>query len=237
METRKKIWVIEDDTGLQFVYGEILGVRYDLEFFDTLAKFRERLKNRTENPDLMIVDLRLPDGSFLDLLVESESEHLLSMPFLIVSSVDDIDALRICFEEGAIDYISKPFGKSELLVKIERIFDRPKQHTAPPKVSTSSQRRSPEFRLDPETLSVMMGTAQSTPLTSKEYQILSVLYAAPGNELPRDQIVERVWQKTKVTGKTLDVHLFNLRKKLAHIGVALVFQAPHSFRLVMRTED
>jgi DNA-binding response OmpR family regulator len=227
METKKKIWVVEDDKGLQFVYGEILGMRYSLEFYETLAAFREGLNSRSADPDLLILDLRLPDGSFLDLLTHSESGKLLVIPFLIVSSVDDLDALRICFEEGAIDYITKPFGKSELIVKIERIFQREK---SPQAIIDAKDRL--EILLDPVTLTVKRGLLHSPPLTSKEYQILSVLYTAPENLLPREQIVDRVWQKTKVTGKTLDVHLFNLRKKLANIGVELVFRPPHSFKLL-----
>ncbi len=239
-DTKKNIWVVEDDAGLQFVYGEILGFRYNLTFFGTLEKFRAALKERadTSTPDLLIMDLRLPDGSFLDLLMEADSPKLFSMPFLVVSSMDDLDALRICFEEGAIDYITKPFGKSELIVKIERIFLRPPEaRVFHREHSNETGAMGQEILLDPVTLTVRRGTLQSSPLTSKEFQILSVLKNAPQNALPRDQIVDRVWQKTKVTGKTLDVHLFNLRKKLVGLRVELVFQPPQSFRLLCDRMD
>lgn len=121
MKNTKSIWIVEDDAGSQFVYNEILGFRYRLQMFNNLQKFRDAWNNGERKPDLMIVDLHLPDESFLSFLQsEGAKEMKRSTPFIVVSSLDDLDALRICYEEGAVEFISKPFAKSELVVKVER---------------------------------------------------------------------------------------------------------------------
>ncbi len=220
MNSRKTIWIVEDDKSAQFVYRECLDLRYDLKFSDTLGAFKEELASVKE-VDLILADLRLEDESFLDFL-SKESEALRNIPFIVVSSVDDLDALRLCYRQGAADYLTKPFGKSELIVKVDRYlskFEEEEHHSAP-------------FQLDPTRLIVQCGDKKSAPLTSKEFQILTTLERAPQHRLTRQELINHVWREVHVEKKTLDVHLCNLRKKLTPIGIEIVFYSPESYVLL-----
>src|SRR4051812_29006150 len=95
------IWILEDDIGAQFVYEETLGIRYQIENFNTVDALRRRLTESRNRPGLIIADLRLPDQSFLSFLNSKEASLLRNSPFLVVSSVDDLDSLRFCFSAGA----------------------------------------------------------------------------------------------------------------------------------------
>lgn len=213
MQKSYSIWVLEDDPGSRFVYAEVLALRYNLSQFGSVKEFAEALRTaRASNskPDLVVADLRLPDDTFLNFMDNGEGKELMQgVQFVVVSSVDDIDALRFCFSNGAVDYITKPFGKSELVVKVERLF--------------SSNGGTNDVSVDLTSLSVVFGKARSESLTSKEFQIMSLLQQNGSSGLSRAEIVGAVWGTVKVSSKAFDVHLFNLRRKLAPLGIEVRF--------------
>ena len=213
------IWVLEDEESCRFIYSESIGIRCKLKLFEHLNKFREELSAAEEKPDLIIADIRLHDDSFLKFIsVESDLSLLKGIPFIIVSSVDDIDILKKCFEEGAIDYLTKPFSKTELIVKVERALSGELQDDGVVEV---------------DNMKMVAGTEKGVvKLTPKEMQILSVLKHAKGEPVPRDMIVKRVWDSTSVGAKTLDVHLFNLRRKAGNLGLEIKFIRPNSLQLL-----
>ena len=100
----KKIWILEDDNGCQFVHEQTLVDKYLIKFFRGISSFREELKSNVERPSLLIADLNLEDGNFMSFLNSDEANSIFKIPFIIVSSIDDADALRFCFAEGAIDF-------------------------------------------------------------------------------------------------------------------------------------
>lgn len=223
------IWTLEDDPGLRFVYDEILGFRYRLRQFETLASFENAIESLPPSyPDLLIADVRLSDGNFLNLLASRQGAKVKRIPFLVVSLIDDLDALRLAFDEGAIDYLTKPFGRGELIVKVERILSQ-RTILYEPDVEMDEQ---DGFYVDPTSLRVFRGSRCSNPLTSKEYQIFHLLSSESSNSVARNEIISRVWGKVSVTSKTLDVHLFNLRRKLAPLAMDVYRTAPNSYRLL-----
>lgn len=210
------IWVLEDDPSAQFVYEEILGFRYKLHLFSSVAQFQTSLGAEDEpRPNLIVADLRLPDQSFLSFLESPQVAQIKGIPFIVVSSMDDLDALRYCFEKGAVDYITKPFGKGELIVKLERLLS---EKTFTPIADLAPAR---ELAVDLASLSVSHDGNSSPPLTAKELQILTILQRSLPNGTSRDEIMSQVWGAVKVDLKSLDVHLFNLRKKLSPIGIEI----------------
>lgn len=88
MKYSKSIWIVEDDPGSQFVYNEILGFRYRLQMFGNLQMFRDAWKNEAQRkPDLMIIDLHLPDDSFINFLqTDAGKEMTRSTPFIVGAS-------------------------------------------------------------------------------------------------------------------------------------------------------
>lgn len=199
----KALWILEDDRGCQFVYEQTLDHRYQTRYFRSLQDFIQALKSEGPKPALIIADLMLSDGNFLEFLTNSESD-ILVIPFIIVSSVDDIDALRFCFKEGALDYLTKPFKKNELLVKIENVL--------------VGQRKSPEV-LTHE--SVMVDGVEIEGLTTKQTQLVGLFLREDNRTVTRQSILENVWGKTNVHPKTVDVHLYNLRRKLHGYGLMI----------------
>ncbi|MBY0371431.1 response regulator transcription factor [bacterium] len=215
--TSKSIWIIEDDPGVRFVYEEVLALRYSLTFLQSVEEFCSALETRPR-PDLLLADLRLPGESFLQFLKGPHSAaRIAGIPFVVLSSVDDLDTLRSCFELGARDFLTKPIGKGELIVKLERLLAG---EAAP----------EPLFQLDSIALNVI-AHGKKNRLTAKEFQILSIFHASPGYQVSRDEILKRVWNDVAVDSKTLDVHLSSLRKKISELGLEIAFLPSGSYRL------
>lgn len=191
------VWVLEDDPGCRYVYDQILALRYSYRSFENLEDFRVALNEEKDKPHLVIADLRLPDGDFIDFLSASK-ESVKNIAYIVVSSTDDLDILRECFTKGALDYLTKPFSKAELTVKVERLIKTRG-------VQTQSSG-------GPVTQALPNGV-ELYDLTKKEFLIYRAFMDAPGRCLDRDQLIQAVWKDVSVTPKTLDVHLFNLRKK------------------------
>ncbi len=234
MSHDRVIWIIEDDAGCQFVYEEILSIRYKIKIFSTFTAFKKALnmspqgsvrgQGKGDHPDLVILDLRLPGEYLLHILSSQEGSIFDDLSFLVVSSVDDIDALRLCFERGALDYITKPFSKNELIVKVERCLkglraDRENDDEG-------------ELILDPTFLTAKRHGIIVSSLTTKEMQILSLLKNAPHQTVLRQELMLKVWGGVSVSSKTLDVHIFNLRKKIIELGVEIRYLPPNSYTLI-----
>ena len=217
-----KLWILEDHEGQQFVYRELLEESFELLFFDVLDSFKVAYGSCPNTlPDLIIADLRLPDGSFLEFAPQMQQ----AVPFIVVSSTDDLRILEQCYLRGAADYLTKPIGKSELIFKINRLL----ADSARPTTRGTSKNSTPHPLGLPEVFSDL-------DLTLKEIQIVAALLNGPGQALPRGQIIETVWKKLKVGSKTLDVHLVKLRRKLKKIGYEIVFEQPDLYRLQRQSD-
>lgn len=217
---RTKIWVLEDDPGIQFLYQEILELAYDISIFGTVREFDTAISSGSDAPDLVIADLRLPDANFLSLLKPNETRTWTNfIPYMVVSSLDDMDAIRTCFDNGACDYIYKPFGKNELLLKIERIL-----------VEKNVRKPLESLSIDSKTFKVSNGTA-SVALTTKEFQIISLIYNSKSLTVCRTDLMNKIWNKSDTGSKTLDVHLHNLRRKIQPLGLKIVHRHPYEYFL------
>jgi DNA-binding response OmpR family regulator len=220
MKPRTKIWVLEDDPGIQFLYQEILELNYDISIFGTVREFDTAISKKGDGPDLVIADLRLPDANFLSLLKPEVAHRWTSViPYVVVSSLDDMDAIRTCFDNGASDYIYKPFGKNELLLKIERIL-----------AENSVRKPLDSLAIDSKTFKVSNGKS-SVSLTTKEFQIISLLYNSKSLTVNRTDLMSKIWNKTDTGSKTLDVHLHNLRRKIQPLGLKIVHRHPYEYFL------
>jgi len=215
-----KVWAIEDDPGCRFLYEEVLGPRYALTVFTRLAAFRAAIDQAPEAPALIVADLCLPDGMFLQILQsKSQNTRPTEIPLIVVSSIGGEAELHACFDYGATDYLVKPFNKNELLVKVERCIAHAKA-------------RSHQVTIDPTTMTIVTNSGKaSVPLTARELQIVTLLHAEMPRPIAREQIVNVVWNKTTVSPKTLDVHLFNLRQKLLPLGLAIEYLPTCHFQL------
>lgn len=209
LEKNFRIWIIEDDENMQFVYRDILGSHYELKFFESLEKFSQGVE-QWPKPHLLILDLVFPDG-LLHQVFPQYADSLKQVPFLVVSALDEEEAIRASLRWGALDYITKPFGKSEIQVKIEAHLRR-----YAPQVAYE-----PIFRLDPLSLTVFNSWGRSSELTSKEFRIMSLFLDAHEYRINRQDIFDTLWKNIRVSTKTLDVHLSNIRRKIEPLRLSI----------------
>jgi DNA-binding response OmpR family regulator len=160
-------------------------------------------------PDLVILDLGLPDGDGLD-LCRTIRERSTAYILVLTGRDDEIDML-LGFRLGADDYMKKPFSPKELAARIEALLRRPRHAEA-----GAATRAFGDLTVD--TLGRMV-TVAGTPieLTRIEFDIIDALSERPAVVLSRLQLLERVWGPGWVgDDHVIDVHIANLRKKLAN---------------------
>ncbi len=170
----------------------------------------ERIADATRPfPDVVLLDLRLPDGDGLEVCKEIRAAH--EVPIIVVTARgEEVDRV-LGLELGADDYVVKPFGFRELLARIRAVTRR-----AQPKSVTGSVRQVGPLVVDRRTRRV---TVDDEPivLTPKEFDVLALLAEDPDAVWSRTQILEEVWDPHWYgPTKTLDVHVATLRKKLGH---------------------
>jgi DNA-binding response OmpR family regulator len=153
--------------------------------------------------DLVILDLGLPDDDGLSVLraIRKQSD----IPVIIATARGDEMDRVIGLEIGADDYVVKPFSVRELAARVRAIARR--RVVEAPIFSRS-------INLDRNRREVSV-SGELIELTMKEFELLSVLMEEPGRTVPRQELYSRVWDPIWIgSGKTLDVHVAGLRKKL-----------------------
>jgi DNA-binding response OmpR family regulator len=219
--TKANIWILEDDPGIQIVYEEMLGQQYNLRIFDNIDEFSTTLQvTDPKSVSLLIADIRLPKISFLSYLKSDFKGQIKNIPYVVVSSLSDADILKFCFDQGASDFIVKPFTRGEIITKVERALN------------ASSEKMVPMVELDSASLTVRANNEVSHSLTSKEFQILTMVYGGPGHSISKDEIMTVIWGDAKKETKALDVHLANLRKKVANLGIDIRYRHPGKYVLL-----
>lgn len=153
--------------------------------------------------DVVVLDLGLPDGEGLDVLREIRA--ISDVPVIIATARGEETDRIIGLELGADDYVVKPFSVRELAARIRAIARRRRTE---PEVGSGS------LVVDKNTRRVTFGD-RAIDLTAKEFDLLAVLAEEPGKVYSRQELYTRVWDPVWVgTGKTLDVHIGSLRRKL-----------------------
>ncbi|HEU5207096.1 MAG TPA: response regulator transcription factor [Gaiellaceae bacterium] len=159
-----------------------------------------------ERPDLVLLDLRLPDidGTEVCRTLRSRSD----VPIIIVTAKgEEVDRV-VGLELGADDYVVKPFGFRELLARIRAVLRRTRPETSGGRLVAG------RLVIDvPSRRATLEG--QDLALTPKEFDLLALLAAEPGTVVSREHVFREVW-KTDWYGstKTIDVHVAAVRKKL-----------------------
>ncbi|MEN9644016.1 MAG: hypothetical protein RL238_685 [Actinomycetota bacterium] len=158
-------------------------------------------------PDVVILDLGLPDGDGLD-LCRTIRDRSTAYILVLTGREDEVDML-LGFRLGADDYMTKPFSPKELAARVEALLRRPR-HAA----SETSTRQFGDLRIDPAGRLVTVSD-QTVELTRIEFDILDALSEKPNVVLSRVQLLERVWGPGWIgDDHVIDVHIANLRKKL-----------------------
>ena len=157
-------------------------------------------------PDLVLLDLRLPDVDGLAVCRELRARS--GVPIIMITAKgEEIDKV-VGLEMGADDYLVKPFGFRELLARIRAVTRR----SAAP--LQQGPLRVGELVVDPPARRATLGE-RDLELTPKEFDLLHLLASDPGTVVSKRRILEEVWQTTWYgSAKTIDVHVASLRRKL-----------------------
>lgn len=161
-----------------------------------------------KNPDLVLLDLMLPEVSGTDVCKYIRSKS--STPIIMLTAKDtEIDKV-VGLELGADDYVTKPFSTRELLARIRAVLRRGVEV----EIDSIGAIEGGPIRMDVErhTLTV---NGEAVPMPLKEFELLEFLMRNSGRVLTRGQLMDRVWGSNYVgDGKTLDVHIKRIRSKI-----------------------
>jgi DNA-binding response OmpR family regulator len=161
--------------------------------------------------DLIILDIRLPDGSGFDLCGEFR-ELGIRQPIIMLTAKDEVVDKVIGLEMGADDYLTKPFELRELLARIHSLLRRSYGELA-----ERGDRRitSGGLSLELDSQRVTRGS-QEIHLTTTEFKLLTFLIRNPGQAFRREELMEQVWGYPHPgdDARTVDVHVRNLRQKI-----------------------
>jgi two-component system phosphate regulon response regulator PhoB len=173
----------------------------------------------SERPDLVLLDVMLPDLKGTDVLkqLRSRPETAKTPVVLLTACGEEIDRI-LGFELGADDYVVKPFSPRELVLRLTAMLKRSQEIDSRTSVAPDSPEDSvlvkSGIRLDQERFEVRAG-GRAIPVTSLEFRILAYMMERAGRVITRDDFLERVWGRDVfVTDRTVDVHIKRLRNKL-----------------------
>ena len=169
---------------------------------------------RRAPPDVMILDLMLPDLSGTELCARVRAvQRLAALPIIMLTAKsEEIDRV-VGLELGADDYVTKPFSPRELALRVRAVLRR--------RAPTGEEARVLEhgaLRVDPDSHRASVDGREIT-LTAKEFQLLVALMGRPGRVMTRERLLDEVWgSDITVTSRTIDTHLKRLREKLGRAG-------------------
>jgi two-component system, OmpR family, phosphate regulon response regulator PhoB len=175
------------------------------------------LASRAPVPDLVILDLMLPDipGTEVCRRLRGQAATAKVPILMLTARGEEIDRV-VGFEVGADDYMVKPFSMRELLLRVAAILRR-----ARPAANASRVTEAGPVRVDPDGHRVWVEDREVT-LTALELRLLSTLLSRRGRVQSRQVLLEDVWAvSSDITTRTVDTHIKRLREKLGSAGVLI----------------
>ncbi|OQC06318.1 MAG: Phosphate regulon transcriptional regulatory protein PhoB [Candidatus Cloacimonetes bacterium ADurb.Bin089] len=205
----KKIFVVEDEKDiLELIRMKLESAGFITKGFKTALPMLNLLK--IEHPDLIILDLMLPDMDGMEVCQKLKSDKATQkIPVLMLTARTDLDDKIKGLEYGADDYVTKPFETRELIARIKAILRRSEWENGKNVLSITE-----DFIIDFNHYEVWI-KGKRIDLTLTEFKILQLLTKRPGWVYNRSQILDYLWGNDKIVlERTIDVHIRNLREKL-----------------------
>lgn len=205
------IMVVEDDADINNLLAKMLR-QADYQVLQVYSGSEAVLRLQQDRPDLLLLDLMLPGMSGSDVLAHMRKELALDVPVIVLSAKNALADKVTLLENGADDYITKPFEPEEVLARIaatlrrvgkDSAADRPLVHRA--------------LQLSPSLRKVTLD-GQELALTAHEFDILELFMRQPEKVFTREALYEQVWNGGYYgENNTVNVHVSNIRKKLKAI--------------------
>jgi len=208
--TKPKILIVEDDPDIQ----ELLHFNLEKAGYQTFrAENGEEglLLARKQTPDLIILDLLLPEMDGLEVCRRIRRDPTLQhLPIIMVTAKGEEMDRVVGLELGADDYVVKPFSIRELILRIQKVLDRREKKETSPVLKADS------LVLDPEAYTVTL-EGKPLDLTATEFKLLAHLMRTRGRVQTREILLDKVWGYSfEGYSRTIDTHIRRIRIKLGN---------------------
>lgn len=202
------VLIVEDEPAIvELVKYSLREAGWNCHSVQTVAEAWEFLQHRT--PHLMLLDWMLPDQTGLRLLSRIRADrHFKDLPVIMLTAKSMEEDKLAGLNNGADDYVTKPFSPRELLARARSLLRRKSPDHA------QGLMRAGAVVLDPVSCSVMMNE-QKIEIGHAEYKLLKFMLAHPERVFSRSQLLDKVWgDHAVIEERTVDVHVLRLRKAL-----------------------
>ncbi|KUG04920.1 phosphate regulon transcriptional regulatory protein phob (sphr) [hydrocarbon metagenome] len=208
---KRKILVVDDEESLV----RLITYNLNKEGFNTVYAYDGGgVTNiiEKEKPDLLILDLMLPEKGGLEVCQEIRSSGS-RIPIIMLTARDEELDRVLGLELGADDYVTKPFSVRELVARVKAVLRRNLGQETEDDKKRAAFRAGP-FTVKPESYEIYFNDTL-LDLTLKEYELLDILIRNRGRVLKRDYLLELLWEYSEsVNTRVLDVHISKLRDKV-----------------------
>jgi len=214
---QRKILLVEDETSLAHLVSiQLKSYGFKVQIASNGDQARESLES--EPFDLILLDWMLPEESGVDILkwLRSSGKSYSKIPVIFVTALTSPGNIIQALELGADDYLTKPFNESVLVARIHAVIRRAEQNSTSGAESQGSLDvlELADLKLDTKGFEVKLAEDKLS-LTRSEFLLLKSLMAEQGCVLTREDLISKVQGlEVNVTGRTIDTHVFGLRKKL-----------------------
>lgn len=210
MNNKYQILVIEDEVNI----SNFVKAKLSADGYQVLTAFSEKegmMMFRSHHPDLIVLDLGLPDVDGMELIREIRKESL--VPILVLSARSEERDKVNALDMGSNDYMTKPFGPEELSARIRSIFRNQNQLLADPWIR-NDQYRVKKLRINYDTRKIYVDEKE-VHFTRTEYNILLFLSKNAGKTVTYEEIINHIWNWfDEGSIKKLQVNMANIRRKL-----------------------
>lgn len=206
------IYILEDDENIREIESYTLkNSGYDVRDFDLPGKLYKALQ--TKIPDLIILDVMLPEEDGLTVLdTLKNTSGYAGIPIIIISAkTTELDRVK-GLDLGAEDYLCKPFGVMELVSRVRARLRNSENKGKSIYCGITLLENERSVYVDDK----------KVDLTFKEFELLRLLISKPKTVFPREVILETIWGYEDNLGRTLDIHINTLRKKLGEKGKYII---------------
>jgi two-component system, OmpR family, response regulator RegX3 len=203
---KRTILLVEDEVSITEPLAEALRSEgFETQVAGTVAEALELAKR---DPDLVLLDLMLPDGSGFDVCRELRKRS--QVPIIMLTARGEEADRVVGLELGADDYVVKPFSAREVVARIRAVLRR----ADAPEPADEVTLEVGDLRLDPARHEVTH-QGETLELSRKEFELLHLLMRNAGSVVTRERLIDEVWDPNWFgSTKTLDVHVSGLRRKL-----------------------
>lgn len=203
------VYILEDDDNIRKLINYSLKSQgFEVQDFALPTAFWSALQ--TKNPDLLLLDIMLPEEDGISILKKLRSNPKTStIPVIMLTAKDSEYDVVTGLDSGADDYVTKPFGMMALVSRIKAVLRRYEKSDSHKELLEAGG-----IKIDENQHTVFAGNQQLF-LTVKEFDLLVLLIKNRGNVLTREQLLESVWGlSAEIESRTVDVHIRTLRAKL-----------------------